>query len=55
MPRREYKIHIAVNTILVNRVVIDPHYEQKHSESINDKLILNLIKVLDGRIFEADD
>ncbi|MEN0057722.1 MAG: hypothetical protein AAGB31_02715, partial [Bdellovibrio sp.] len=34
---------------------IDPHYEEKHAESISDEIILNLVKELDGREFEPDD
>lgn len=55
MSRREYKINITVNEILIERVIIDPHYQEKHAESINDKIILELVKTLDGKIFEADD
>jgi hypothetical protein len=36
-------------------VIIDPHYEEKHTESINDKIILDLVKTLDGKFFEPDD
>ena len=55
MSRREYKTSITVNEILVDKIIIDPHYEEKHSESINDEIILELVKTLDGKIFEADD
>jgi hypothetical protein len=55
MDRREYEIKITVNEILIDRVIIDPHYEEKHSESINDEIILELVKTLDEKIFEADD
>lgn len=48
--RRAYKIKsIFINSIRLNKVVIDPHYELKHSEFINDELILDLVKQLDGR------
>jgi hypothetical protein len=30
-------------------VVIDPHYEIRHSRVMNDSLILKLVKKLDGR------
>jgi hypothetical protein len=55
MSRREYIISITVNEILITKVIIDPHYEEKHSESINDEIILNLVKTLDGQNFEPDD
>ena len=48
--RRVYNIRpITVNSVEVTEVVIDPHYEEKHSASVNDQLILDLIKKLDGR------
>lgn len=55
MNRREYQISIIVNEIQIDRVIIDPHYEEKHVESINDKIILDLVQMLDGKIFEPDD
>ena len=50
MKRRSYKIDpITVNGKAFSEVVIDPHYEEKHSEHINDDLILALVKRLNGR------
>jgi hypothetical protein len=50
MKRRSYKIDsITVNGKACSEVVIDPHYEEKHSEHINDELILALVKRLNGR------
>ena len=40
---------IQVNGLNINRVVIDDHYKEKHSDHINDELILNLVNQLDGR------
>jgi len=39
---------ITINQRKISEVIIDPHYEEKHSESINDELVLNLVKALDG-------
>ena len=48
--RRIYVIDpIKVNNVEVTEVVIDPHYEKKHSDTINDRLILKLVKLLNGR------
>ena len=48
--RRVYKIDpIHVNDIKITHVVIDPHYEEKHSAKVNDRLILKLVHELDGR------
>ena len=53
--RRKYKIEIVVNDILIQSVVIDSHYEEKHSKDINDEIILDLVRMLDGKTFEPDD
>jgi hypothetical protein len=51
MERREYNINpITVNRFLINRVIIDPHFEVKHSDHIDDKLIVELVNELNGRI-----
>lgn len=51
MNRREYDIDpITVNGIVVSKVIVDPHYEEKHGDDIDDDLILELVKKLDGRI-----
>lgn len=55
MSRREYKIDLIVNETFISKVIIDSHYEEKHSESINDELILALVKTLDGKVFEVED
>lgn len=55
LKRREYKIKLVINDQLINKVIIDPHYQKKHFESINDEIILELVKTLDGRFYEADD
>ncbi|MCB0369946.1 MAG: hypothetical protein KDD45_11050, partial [Bdellovibrionales bacterium] len=48
--QRMYKIDpIVVNGIKINQVVIDSHYEEKHSDYMNVDLILKLVMQLDGR------
>lgn len=39
---------MVVNGIRISKVVIDPHYEEKHAESVTDEIILELVKTLDG-------
>ena len=39
-----------INRRRITKVIIDPHYEQKHSESIHDELIIRLVKTLDGEV-----
>ena len=46
--RREYKVSITVNGVKINKVIIDPHFEEKHAESISDAVFLDLVKTLDG-------
>ena len=53
--RREYDISLVVNKRNISKVIIDPHYEDNHSESIDDQIILELIKRLDGGSFEPED
>ncbi len=53
MARRTYGIGITVNHRVFTKVVIDPHYEEKHAESINDLIILDLVKMLDGEVHLA--
>jgi len=36
-------------------VIIDPHYEEKHADSITDDTILALVKLLDGKSFQPID
>lgn len=49
MIRRKFKVNIVVNDRKYFEVIIDPHYEQKHSDHINDELILRLVLRLDRR------
>jgi len=53
--RREYSISITINRKRITKVIIDPHYEEKHAESVTDEIILELVKMLDGSELEADD
>ena len=52
--RRSYEIHISINRVHFYEVIIDPHFEVKHSKSMDDEIILTLIQILDGREFAAD-
>jgi len=55
MKRREYAARLTVNGLRIEKVVIDPHYELKHNESVSDSVILKLVEQLDGGDFEAED
>ena len=52
--RREYRLRLIVNGQQINRVMIDGHYEVKHSKVMNDPLILELIRTLNGRTFAVE-
>ncbi len=54
MERLEYDIRIKVNGRKIKQVVIDHHYKTKHSASVNDQIILQLVRQLDGQMFEPD-
>lgn len=46
--KTEYPVKLVFNGSAIRRVVIDQHYRENHSESMNDVLILELVKSLDG-------
>jgi hypothetical protein len=52
--RPEYPVHLLVNGRVLKRVVIDPHYRERHAESISDELILKLVQDLDGKNFPIE-
>ena len=54
MQRREYGIRITVNGQKISKIIIDSHYEAKHAASVNDQVILELVRQLDDRFFDPD-
>ena len=46
--RREYLCKIRVNNRSLKLVLIDSHYETKHSKSMDDQVILKLVRTLEG-------
>ena len=52
MSRRIYPIDIEINVRRLKSVVIDPHYEEQHSDCVDDRVILQLVRLLDGKIFK---
>ncbi len=48
MARREHPIFLTINGRKITKVVIDPHFELRHQDSINDKVILELVQMLDN-------
>ena len=55
MSRRVYQTNLCINGRQLNSVVIDPHYEEKHADSVSDEIILCLVKQLDGKTFKPAD
>jgi hypothetical protein len=53
--RRVYPTKVQINGRQLENVVIDPHYEEKHGDSISDDIILELVKLLDGKSFKPID
>ncbi|MFI5304886.1 MAG: hypothetical protein ACHQYP_08845 [Nitrospiria bacterium] len=47
-------MNMVVNGRKINEVLIDPHYETRHSD-IDDALILKLAGYLNGREFMAEE
>ena len=55
MTRPEYHLKLNINGKNLNRVIIDQHYREKHADSINDQLILELVQELNGRTFPIEE
>lgn len=53
--RRIYNRQLMINGKSFLQVVIDPHYEERHADSVNDEVILGLVIQLDGKTFEPQD
>lgn len=53
--RRYFPIRLTINRRSIKEIIIDSHFEERHSESINDEIILALVTSLDGRELEADN
>lgn len=52
--RTVYTLPIQINERRLKRVIIDQHYLLNHAESVNDNLILSLVKSIDGGTFRID-
>lgn len=49
---RVYRALVVFDRKHFNEIWIDPHYEEKHSDSITDDLILALVQKLGGKTAE---
>lgn len=55
MKRTEYDISIVINGLRIEKVIIDPHYKERHSDVINDEIILKLVETLNGSYYDFVD
>lgn len=51
MPRRVYPAKITINGRILERIIIDPHYEEKHGSSVTDEIIIELVELLNKKSF----
>lgn len=50
----EYATKLVINHNQITKILIGRHYLIKHSAYMNDELILQLVGILDGKIFPVD-
>ncbi len=53
MDRNVYPLQVTINDRQLSRVIIDPHYREKHYD-IDDSIILELVQSLNGGNFEIE-
>lgn len=53
--RKEYAVELVINGKKIEKVVIDSHYEEKHSAVINDVMILKLVDLLKNEFHDVND
>jgi hypothetical protein len=54
LERRFYPVQMTINGYKIKIVIIDSHYEVKHSATMTDELILKLVGLLDGGDYSAE-
>ena len=52
--RRIYPIEIIINGKKLFRLIIDPHFEKKHGDYVNDELIWELSQQLSNGFYLPD-
>lgn len=50
--RRVYQLDkpLFINFRHYSKIVIDPHYEEKHSDTIDDQIVIKLVKQMDQEV-----
>lgn len=49
--RTRHKITLVINERSISTVIIDQHYRENHSETMNDELILKILAEISGQFF----
>jgi hypothetical protein len=52
--RNTYYLRLNINKRKFNKVIIDQHYREKHSETICDELILQVVRSLNNGLFNSE-
>lgn len=54
MRRPEYPLKLVINEKQIKRVIIDPHYKEKHAR-LNDVAIMEMVGQLNGQNFPIEE
>jgi hypothetical protein len=52
--RHEYQLTIIINKRKLKRLIIDQHYKKKHSSTVTDRTIIELVKTLNEETLPVD-
>jgi len=50
--RSVYRFRMTLNERRYRKVVIDSHFKGKHGESVTEEIILEVLKRIDGEVFD---
>ena len=53
--RRVYPIRLVINNRKLDQLIIDPHYEKKHSSYLTDEIIYNFALELNSKKVIIED
>ncbi len=52
MKRTEYPLNLNINKKRITKIIIDQHYKEKHDDHMSDKIILDVLREIDGSVFD---
>lgn len=52
---RHYKLKVYINGIWFHDVLIDPHLNERHGDSMGDLLVLKLVRLLHMKSYKSED